>query len=146
DGRQKPEVSAPGHNVFAAASTSVTGTTRMSGTSMASPMVTGTVALLLAEAAARQHDLSIADIRTVLLDSARHNPPAAQGWEQRVRMIMKVRTPDYVPRDIEVRTRVDPNLFTAESNVGELQKLQDDPHVESIEISEVLGIVGTQSK
>lgn len=83
DGRQKPEVSAPGHNVRAAASTTSTGTTRMSGTSMASPMVTGTAALLLAEAAARNRNLTSADIRKALLTSARHNPPNVAGWDPR---------------------------------------------------------------
>ena len=83
DGRQKPEVSAPGHNVRAAASTTVTGTTRMSGTSMASPMVTGTVALLLAEAAARRQNLTIADIRQAVVSTARHSPPTAAGWDAR---------------------------------------------------------------
>jgi subtilisin family serine protease len=64
DGRQKPEVSAPGHNVIAAKSRSKTGLTRKSGTSMASPAVTGTVTLMLAEARAKQRSLKIEDIRS----------------------------------------------------------------------------------
>lgn len=47
DGRQKPEVSAPGHEVFAAHSRTKTGTIRKSGTSMAAPAVAGIIALML---------------------------------------------------------------------------------------------------
>ena len=54
DGRQKPELSAPGHEVRAANSGSVNGVTVMSGTSMASPAVTGAIAILLGEAKARK--------------------------------------------------------------------------------------------
>ncbi|GER23470.1 hypothetical protein NCCP1664_19660 [Zafaria cholistanensis] len=84
DGRPKPEVSAPGHNVRAAASRSGTGNTRMSGTSMASPAVTGCVALLLAEAAARNRPLTAAQIRTIVVQAARSDPPPAGGaWDDR---------------------------------------------------------------
>ncbi|MCW3108423.1 MAG: peptidase, partial [Segetibacter sp.] len=47
DGREKPEISAPGHDVVAANALSVTGVTSMSGTSMAAPAVTGSIAVLL---------------------------------------------------------------------------------------------------
>ncbi|HEV7913644.1 MAG TPA: S8 family serine peptidase [Albitalea sp.] len=83
DGRQKPELAAPGHAVVAARSKSKTGTTTMSGTSMASPAVAGLVALVLAEAHARGKPLSSAQIRDVLIKSARLKPPAA-AWDARL--------------------------------------------------------------
>jgi subtilisin family serine protease len=83
DGRKKPEVSAPGHNVWAANSLSVTGVTRMSGTSMASPGVAGIVALVFEEAVARGLNLSIDQTIQILTDSARRNPPAGAAWNDR---------------------------------------------------------------
>lgn len=85
DGRQKPEVSAPGHGVVAARSRSGNGTTLMSGTSMAAPAVTGLVALLLAEAHRLNLKLTSAQIRDALIKSARLNPPnhAAGAWDPR---------------------------------------------------------------
>ena len=83
DGRQKPEVSAPGHDVLAAHSRTGTGVTRKSGTSMAAPAVTGTVALLLSEAAARGQTLDAASIRRLVIDAARDNPPPAGAWHDR---------------------------------------------------------------
>ena len=86
DGRQKPEVSAPGHAVVAAASRSANGTTKMSGTSMAAPCVTGLCALVLAEAKARNRTLAIADLRAAVVDTARRNPPAGTVWDNRYGM------------------------------------------------------------
>lgn len=83
DGRHKPEVSAPGHNVRAAASGTVDGTTRMSGTSMASPAVTGTVALVLAEARARKISLTIDEVRALVIGAARRTPPPGTAWDPR---------------------------------------------------------------
>lgn len=83
DGREKPEVSAPGHEVFAAHSRTGTGVVRKSGTSMAAPAVAGIVALMLAEAQARGHALSVTQIRTILIDTARRNPPAGAAWDPR---------------------------------------------------------------
>jgi subtilisin family serine protease len=83
DGREKPEVSAPGHNVLAAHSRTRTRTIRKSGTSMAAPAVTGIIALMLAEARARGVVLTISQIRDALIDSARRNPPPGTAWDSR---------------------------------------------------------------
>lgn len=84
DGKQKPEVSAPGQflpqqGILAARSTTQ-GTTRMSGTSMAAPHVTGLVALLFQAA---DCPLGVDELRTVLTTAARKNPPAGTSWSPR---------------------------------------------------------------
>ena len=85
DGRQKPELSAPGHNVVAARSRTVTGVTRKSGTSMAAPAVTGLVALVFAEAKRKGQSLPIATLRQQLIDHVAKNPPATGpgAWDPR---------------------------------------------------------------
>lgn len=83
DNREKPEISAPGHNVWAANSLTGTGVTCKSGTSMASPCVAGIVALVFEEAAAWGLHLTIDDTRTVVADSARRNPPVGNAWHDR---------------------------------------------------------------
>ncbi|TCM37240.1 S8 family serine peptidase [Kribbella sp. VKM Ac-2568] len=83
DGRQKPEISAPGQDVFAAHSRTTTGVVRKSGTSMAAPAATGVVALILAEAHARGIALDAAALRHIVTDSARSGPPPAGGWDDR---------------------------------------------------------------
>lgn len=83
DGRNKPEISAPGHNVWAANSLSVTGVTRMSGTSMAAPVVAGIVALMFEEAAARGLKLTIDQTIQILTDTARRGPPGGTAWNDR---------------------------------------------------------------
>jgi subtilisin family serine protease len=80
DGRPKPEVSAPGQAVWSARSGSGNGLVRMSGTSMAAPMVTGVVALMLAEARRRGVALPVADLRAILESSSR---PTGTGWNDR---------------------------------------------------------------
>ena len=83
DGRQKPEVSAPGQDVVAAESRSGRRTARMSGTSMAAPAVAGAIALLLAEAKARGHSLSVDEIRAAVTETVQGNPPTAGPWDPR---------------------------------------------------------------
>ena len=80
DGRRKPEISAPGHAVFAAKSGTRTGVVRKSGTSMAAPAVCGSIALLLAEACKRGVDLTIEQIRGILVQTAQRNPPDGKAW------------------------------------------------------------------
>ena len=53
---------------------------------MAAPAVTGTVALILAEAHARGVSLPIADIRAIVARSARRNPPPGTDWDNRYGM------------------------------------------------------------
>ncbi len=83
DGRKKPDVSAPGHNVWAAKSLSTTGVTRMSGTSMAAPGVAGVVALVFEEAVAQGLKLSIDQTIQILTNSTRRNPPGGTAWNDR---------------------------------------------------------------
>lgn len=83
DNRNKPEISAPGHNVWAASSLTGTGVRPDSGTSMASPGVAGIVALVLEEAATRGLNLTIDQTRAVIAASARRNPPAGAAWHDR---------------------------------------------------------------
>lgn len=83
DGRKKPEISAPGHNVWAAKSLSKTGVTRMSGTSMASPCVAGSIALMFAEAATRGLNLTIDQTIQLVTGTARRNPPDGNAWQDR---------------------------------------------------------------
>ncbi|MBE9167138.1 S8 family peptidase [Pleurocapsales cyanobacterium LEGE 06147] len=85
DGREKPEISAPGHNVWAANSSTRVGITRMSGTSMAAPAVTGVVALVLAEARSLNQELTVEQIRDILAKNARLNPPDV-AWNDRYGM------------------------------------------------------------
>jgi subtilisin family serine protease len=85
DGRQKPEIGAPGHNVWAANSSTRVGITRMSGTSMAAPAVTGVVALVLAEARSLNKELTVEQIRDILAKTARLNPPGVV-WNDRYGM------------------------------------------------------------
>ncbi|NJM70966.1 MAG: S8 family peptidase [Scytonema sp. RU_4_4] len=85
DGRQKPEISAPGHNVLAANSSTRIGVTRMSGTSMAAPAVTGVVALILAEARSLNKDLTVDQIRDILAKTPGLSPPNT-AWNDRYGM------------------------------------------------------------
>ncbi|MGD1909615.1 MAG: S8 family peptidase [Rivularia sp. (in: cyanobacteria)] len=75
DERQKPDFIAPGQNIWAASSLTLTKSYRKSGTSMSAPVVTGIIALMLSEAKARNINLDINQIRDLLIQSAENNPP-----------------------------------------------------------------------
>jgi hypothetical protein len=81
DGRQKPELSAPGHGVVAAHSRTRTGALPKNGTSMAAPAVAGVIALMFGEAQARGFELPTADLREILIAAARRLPPPGTAWD-----------------------------------------------------------------
>jgi subtilisin family serine protease len=83
DGRNKPDLSAPGQFVWAALSRDSAGVTKKSGTSMAVPAVSGLIALMLSEAARVGANLNANEIRRELIGSASLNPPAVArgGWD-----------------------------------------------------------------
>jgi subtilisin family serine protease len=83
DGREKPELSAPGHHVMAARSRTRSGVVRKSGTSMAAPAVSGLVALVLAEARRTGTSMTIAQLRQRLFGRVRRNPPPPGAWDAR---------------------------------------------------------------
>ena len=49
------------------------------------------------------------------------------------RVIVKARTPGYVPPGFTVRTRIDDVMFTADAPAAAVAAATDDPHVESVE-------------
>lgn len=79
DGRNKPEVSAPGFGVFSANSdweSSGDYNVPDDGTSMAAPAVSGLIARLFAEAKAAGKDLSIDETRKLLIEKCVLDPPS----------------------------------------------------------------------
>lgn len=83
DGREKPELSAPGHDVWAADSNSLNDVTRKSGTSMATPAVTGAIAVIYSEAVARGMNLNIEELRKLLINALNTEPPFSNAWDPR---------------------------------------------------------------
>jgi subtilisin family serine protease len=75
DGREKPEISAPGDKIWSAKSRSQS-IVEMSGTSMAAPAITGTIALLMQAAKEGGKDLGIQQIREIITATARKLPPS----------------------------------------------------------------------
>ncbi|WP_418655006.1 S8 family serine peptidase [Anoxybacter fermentans] len=66
DGRIKPDICAPGYNIIAAAANTTSQYTTKSGTSMATPFVAGTVALMLDA----NPNLTPADVKTIIQNTA----------------------------------------------------------------------------
>jgi hypothetical protein len=80
--QRQPTVAAPGENVLAAQSGTLVLRHRQSGTSMAAPVVTGTVALMLAKAQAQPQPFTLTahEIREILIRTA-HGNPSGDGWD-----------------------------------------------------------------
>jgi len=83
DHRQKPEISAPGKMILAAYSRTLILRHRVSGTSVAAPVVTGTIALMMSEAKRWGLDLTCDEIRKILIRTARRKPPKGSAWDPR---------------------------------------------------------------
>jgi hypothetical protein len=81
--QQQPTLSAPGEEVLAAQSGTLVLRHRQSGTSMSAAVVTGTVALMLAEARAQGITLTSHQIRKILVRTAHRNPPVGSEWDAR---------------------------------------------------------------
>ncbi|MFL6214352.1 MAG: S8 family serine peptidase [Blastocatellia bacterium] len=79
--QQQPTVSAPGEHVLAALSGTLVLRHRQSGTSMAAPVVAGTIVLMLAKAQAQQMTLTTDQIRKILIRTAHRHPPSGNGWD-----------------------------------------------------------------
>ena len=62
------------------------------------------------------------------------------GESEPVRVIVKVKSPGYVPSGFRVRTRVDDELFTAEASESDLATATIDPQVESVERGQRLNL------
>lgn len=113
DGKQKPEIAAPGHQIIAAASTTGDRTVGMSGTSMAAPHVTGLIALLMQAA---NRPLSISEIRSLLVAAGRRNPPQSTTWDSRFgngRIDAVGTLKQVIPANLPVDSVVEPNGLTS---------------------------------
>lgn len=73
DGRIKPDIAAPGYNITAAKANSINGYVTYSGTSMATPFVAGTVALMLSA----NINLAPLDAKNIIMTTAKSwGPPS----------------------------------------------------------------------
>lgn len=62
-------------------------------------------------------------------------PAVSQGEidpEQTVTAIIKVREPGYTPPDVNVRARIDPNMFTASFAAKQLKAFEGDGKIEAL--------------
>jgi subtilisin family serine protease len=83
DGRRKPELSAPGHEVHAARAYMTDTLVHRSGTSMAAPAVAGLVALIYAQARRARKSLTIDQLRKKLLNGLDPTPSAGRPGTKR---------------------------------------------------------------
>ncbi|MGH9223309.1 MAG: hypothetical protein ACRD2W_05895 [Acidimicrobiales bacterium] len=69
------------------------------------------------------------------------NPAAAaRGAKGTSRVIVKARTPGYVPPGFTVRTRIDDIMFTADASADAVASAGSDPDVESVARAERLDL------
>ncbi|MGH9841132.1 MAG: S8 family serine peptidase, partial [Blastocatellia bacterium] len=83
DHQRKPDLCAPGELVLAAHSRTLFLRRRQSGTSMAAPVVTGVIALMLAEARNREISLDAGTLRKILIETAQNDLPNRNSWDPR---------------------------------------------------------------
>ena len=80
--------------------------------------------------------IHLQDLKKLESSSLRASPT----WEEdeSVRIIIKVRKPNYIPSDVTVRARIDPYIFTGEILARELANLDQDPEVISVAVEKKL--------
>ncbi len=83
DGRNKPELSAPGHDVMAAGGGTTNAVVRLSGTSRAAPAVAGLVALMFGFAKHLEKSMSISTTLQILQEAANKANNEGKEWHNR---------------------------------------------------------------
>lgn len=63
-------------------------------------------------------------------------PESKEG--QKVSVIVKTTKANYVPTGVKLRTRIDDFLFTADTSSQHIDKLHDNPGVESVSVNKRL--------
>ena len=58
-----------------------------------------------------------------------------------VEAIFKVRQPNYIPEGVQLRARIDATMFTGTVQSCEVNRVQSDQYVESVEVSSRLQII-----
>ena len=71
----------------------------------------------------------------------RTTPSSAATGRERVTAIVKVRIPNYVPSGLQVRSRIDEHLFTAEGTQADFDAAAKDPNVETISSARKLRLI-----
>ena len=61
--------------------------------------------------------------------------------KETIEAVFKVSDPDYIPDGVEMRARIDATMFTGTIPSGEVERIQSDPKVESVEVSKRLRII-----
>ena len=61
--------------------------------------------------------------------------------DQQVTAIFRVRTPGYVPRGVDVRSRIDDEMFTGTARASRLEEVRRDENVVSVAAAEPLDLI-----
>ncbi len=68
-------------------------------------------------------------------------PSRAAGSDERLTAIITVNVDGYIPVYVDLRSRISADMFTAEFNASLLGRLERDPAVKSVAVSEKLHII-----
>jgi len=78
------------------------------------------------------------------LESSSVTEAALQNYsdDDTITAIVKVKKPNYVPKGVKLRARVDARMFTGEFAAKYLQRINSDPHVQSVALRKKLRQIG----
>ena len=74
------------------------------------------------------------DLKDLKTEEAREEEPSGEP----VKAIVRVKEPGYVPEGVQVRARIDDQMFTAEMPASRVRALREDARVQSVEVSKLL--------